>query len=166
MKRIKPSSTAHSSINPKLKYVLEGCDNLGVHLNFKLSDRLQERGLTTRKVAEMTGLRLATISDLCTGHKGSINLQHLLFLMIYLRITDIRDIIDIELPTDWTADYEKDRTAWIQEGEVPELIRMFAQCMQKECCAETCDKCEKRDTCGGCSLEDIFMFCKKKKGKL
>lgn len=124
MKRIKPSETAHSNLNLKLMFLLKVDEDMGVTINFKLSDRLYERNLTIRKVAELTGLRIATISDLCVGKKGAINLQHILVLMNVLRITDMSDIIDIEFPDNFKQKAEVERIEWIKTGEIPsELLK-------------------------------------------
>lgn len=136
MKRIKPNATTHTSMNDKLKCILNKCDHYGVRINFKLSDRLQERGLTVRKTAEMTGLRGATISDLCTGRKGSVNLQHILLLMIALRITDIRELIDIEFPENWVNDSKQDTYEWINKKEPPSFSMFLAQCVNSEKCLD------------------------------
>lgn len=148
MHKVQPSTTAHSSLNPKILAMLKMCDSVGVSINFKLSNLLRERGLTTRDVAKMTGLRLATISDIATGKKGSINLQHVICLMMFFRLTDINDLIEIHIPQEVKELFHKEVELWVNEGEIPKDVKYFSQCIN----SMSCDKCD---------LTQFFGYCLK-----
>lgn len=97
----------------------ETFEELGIHYRFKLADRMKERNLTVRKLSELTGLRLATISDLMTGKKGAVNFSHVALIMLTLRISDINDIVEIYIPEDLKDTFDKEAKEWITTGEVP-----------------------------------------------
>lgn len=52
--------------------------------------------MTQKKLAEMTGLREATISAICRDNNTSINRDHLVLIMQALNISDISDVIVYE----------------------------------------------------------------------
>ena len=74
-----------------------------MELQFKLADRMAERNLTVRDLSALSGLRLATISDIMNGNRSSINFQHLTMLMVALRLSKVSDLIDIytKYYSDW-----------------------------------------------------------------
>ena len=119
MKRIKTTETMHSQMPIKFQIISKVCEEASIYFTFKLADRMEERNLTVRALAEITGLRLATISDLMTGKKQSINLHHILILMIALRITELTDLISIEFPKNKQLEFKKDRDKWINEAIMP-----------------------------------------------
>lgn len=120
MKRVRTSETIHKSMPEKMQVFTKYMEYSGVSFVFKLADRMEERNLTVRSLAEITGLRIATISDLMTGKKQSVNLHHILILMVALRIGDMFDLIDIEFPEDKKEEYALESEGWINEGIVPE----------------------------------------------
>lgn len=120
MKRVKTSETLHSSMPEKMKIFTKVLEQGGVSFVFKLADRMEERNLTVRSLAEITGLRIATISDLMTGKKQSVNLHHILVIMVALRIVDLTEIVDIEFPEEKRKQYSAESQLWIEEEVVPE----------------------------------------------
>lgn len=122
MKTIHITETEHSNLNPRLKFFLKEFDSLGVQFKFKLADRLKERNLTVRECAKFTGLRIATISAMMNGTKSSINLHHILVIMIGLRITKIEDIVEIHIPDSLKEHYEAESKDWILKGEVSDEL--------------------------------------------
>lgn len=120
MKRVKTSETIHKSMSEKMQIFTKTMENSGVSFVFKLADRMEERNLTVRSLAEITGLRIATISDLMTGKKQSVNLHHILIIMVALRIVDMSEIVDIEFPDHKKEEYAVESDVWVNEGIVPE----------------------------------------------
>ena len=132
MKIINTHETVHSSLNCKMEEVLQYLDKVGVYFSFKLADRLKERNLTMRDFAKMSGLRLATICDMCNGKKQSLNLHHVLICMLVLRITKLSDIIEIVFPEELKAKYEAESKSWIEEEELPEAVQLLMTYLQGE----------------------------------
>jgi len=77
-------------------------------IEIKLDSILVDRNMTQGELHQLTGIRLATISEFVNGKKNSINLIHLVTMMAALRITDITEIISV------TFDKEV-QEAWNQE---------------------------------------------------
>lgn len=65
--------------------------------NFKLKDVLEKRGITQKELAEITGIREATISEMSNDSRTVYNKKHLIKIMETLNITDIKDLIDIDV---------------------------------------------------------------------
>ena len=66
------------------------------HVKLYLKDLLEERGITQKRLAEMTGLREMTISEIARGARTGINLDHLGKIATALEVDDIRKIVDLE----------------------------------------------------------------------
>lgn len=130
MKKVNTHETVHSSFNAKIGEVLKHLDSVGIYFSFKLADRLKERNLTMRDFAKMTGLRLATISDLCNGKKQSINIHHVLASMLVLGVSDINDIVEIVFPEDIKTQFKDESEYWIRTGEAPEGIQVLSTFLQ------------------------------------
>lgn len=127
MKKVTISQNGHQSMVSSYGNIDEELEDLGFCYLFKLTDRMKERNLTVRKLAELSGLRLATISDLMLGKKNSINLHHLTLLMSALRIHDINEIVEIYIPASIKKDMDKEKQKWLTSLEVPEeSIRLAA----------------------------------------
>jgi len=65
-----------------------------VKVNFKLKDVLEERKMTQKELAQKSGVREATISDIVRGTRTVINFKHLSDIASALEIIDIREIMD------------------------------------------------------------------------
>lgn len=113
MKKIGLCETEHSKLNDKTRFFIRELDKQGICFKFKLADRLKERNLTVRDCAKITGLRIATISDLMNGNKSSINLHHLIIIMSALKISKIEDIIEVYIPEEIKNAYDNKSEEWI-----------------------------------------------------
>lgn len=60
----------------------------------RLSEILEERGITQKELAERTGIRRATISDICRHQDKAINREHIVKIAEELGITKITEIIE------------------------------------------------------------------------
>lgn len=126
MKIVTISQNGHQSMASSYGMIDEELEQLGFCYYFKLADRMKERNLTVRKLAELSGLRLATISDLMLGKKNSINLHHLTLLMSALRIHDINEIVEIHIPDFLKGAMDQDKQIWLTSLEIPEESRRLA----------------------------------------
>lgn len=59
-----------------------------------VADRLAERNMTQKELAQMTGLRPAAISEICNNQRTTINRDHLTKIAEALGIEDVRQLID------------------------------------------------------------------------
>lgn len=60
-----------------------------------VSERLAERNMTQKQLAELTGLRPAAISEICNNQRTTINRAHLTKIADALGIEDIRELIEL-----------------------------------------------------------------------
>lgn len=94
----------------------------GIDIEYNLSRAMAERGLTQRTLSLLTGIRQATISDMCNGVGVQVNKAHLLALMITLRITDINEIITIKFTKDLYEQFNTEAQEWKTTQQVPETV--------------------------------------------
>lgn len=120
MKKINISENSHQSMVNSYGNIDQELEELGFCYYFKLADRMRERNLTVRKLAALSGLRLATISDLMRGKKNSINMHHVVILMAVLRLDSISELIDIRVPASIKDQMNTESTHWKRTYEVPE----------------------------------------------
>lgn len=72
---------------------MKGFDKL-VRVKIKIKDILNDRKISQKYLAEITGIRESTISDFVRGIRTVINIQHLETIANKLGISDIRELID------------------------------------------------------------------------
>ena len=65
-------------------------------VKLKVKEALESRKLSQKKLAEMSGIRESTISDIVRGTRTVINIEHLSKIAEALEVTDIRELIDFE----------------------------------------------------------------------
>ena len=66
-------------------------------VRIRLKELLDERDIKQKQLAEMTGIRESTISDIVRGSRTVINYEHLAKIAEALEIKDIRDIIELDM---------------------------------------------------------------------
>ena len=120
MKKVNISENSHQSMANSYGNIDSELENLGFCYYFKLADRMRERNLTVRKLSALSGLRLATISDLMHGKKNSINMHHVVVLMAVLRLDTLTDLIDIRVPASIKDQMLEEAHNWKRTHEVPE----------------------------------------------
>ena len=126
MKKVTISQNGHQSMVGSYGDIDNELEQQGYCYYFKLSDRMNERNLTVRKLAALSGLRLATISDMMLGKKNSINLHHLTLLMSALRIHDINEIVEIHIPHSIKKNMDAENKKWLATSEVPDETKRLA----------------------------------------
>lgn len=65
-------------------------------VKLKVKEELDKRELSQKKLAEMSGIRESTISDIVRGTRTVINFEHLSKIAEALKVTDIRELIDFD----------------------------------------------------------------------
>ena len=89
----------------------------------KIDDLLKERGLTQKDLAQMTGMRVGTISEIINGKGISINKVQIFAIMVALRVTNLSDILEIQFPTDLATTYNIEREEWLSDREMPISVK-------------------------------------------
>ncbi len=102
--------------------VIEALNKFPHKINIKLGEILRDRGLTQGDLHRLTGLRVATINELVNFKKKSLTVAHLVSIMIALRITDIRDLFEIEFDEEVEA-YFKEENIRMKNGFTPDLTK-------------------------------------------
>lgn len=64
-------------------------------LNVKLKWLLYERGVSQKELAEMTGLRPNTISEIANNQRSTINREQISIICDALDITDLNELFEL-----------------------------------------------------------------------
>lgn len=67
-----------------------------MELYVRLNEILQERDMTQKRLSDITGLRPATISEICNNQRTTLNRDHLVKIISALNIKEINDLITIK----------------------------------------------------------------------
>ena len=62
----------------------------------KLKEVLEKQNMTQKELAQLTGMREASISELARSSKTGVNKEQLGKIATALHITDIRELLDFE----------------------------------------------------------------------
>lgn len=63
-------------------------------IELKVKEAIEKRGITQKKLSEMSGIRESTISDIVRGTRTVINFEHLSKIAEALEISDITELIN------------------------------------------------------------------------
>ncbi|MGF9904899.1 helix-turn-helix domain-containing protein [Brevibacillus porteri] len=69
---------------------------MGFVLIVKVDEQLRARGWTQADLAEKTGLRPSTISEIVRGSRTVINKEHIAKIAEVMEITDITELIELK----------------------------------------------------------------------
>lgn len=70
--------------------------NMSYRIKIKIKDVLESRKMTQKELAQLSGVREATISDIVRGTRTVINFEHLSKIAEALKVTDIRELMDFD----------------------------------------------------------------------
>ena len=65
-------------------------------IKLKVKDLIDEKGMTQKTLAQLSGIRESTISDIVRGTRTVINFEHLSKTAEALKVNDIRELIDFK----------------------------------------------------------------------
>ena len=65
-------------------------------IKLKVKDLIVEKGMTQKTLAQLSGIRESTISDIVRGTRTVINFEHLSKIAEALKVNDIRELIDFK----------------------------------------------------------------------
>jgi putative transcriptional regulator len=66
-----------------------------LYFHMKLKQILEKRGIQQKELAQMTGLREATISELVNDSRSAYNKNHILKIMEVLKISDLSELLEV-----------------------------------------------------------------------
>jgi len=66
-------------------------------IRIRLKELLDEKGMKQKELAEVSGIRESTISDIARGSRTVMNFEHVAKIAEVLGITDIRDLIELNI---------------------------------------------------------------------
>ncbi|MFF3147930.1 helix-turn-helix domain-containing protein [Streptomyces sp. NPDC057927] len=69
-------------------------------LNLKIREILESKNMTQQDLSELSGVRRATISEMCNNQRTTISKDHLVKIAKALNITDVSELLqftDIEI---------------------------------------------------------------------
>ena len=67
---------------------------MNLKVKLKVKEALEKNKISQKRLAEISGIRESTISDIVRGTRTVINFEHLTKIAIALNIKDIRELID------------------------------------------------------------------------
>ena len=82
----------HKAVNETTQNLI---DSSSIRLVSKLGDILAERRITQTELSEVTGIRHASINEMLHDKKKTINKQHLMAIMVALKLKDITDLYEV-----------------------------------------------------------------------
>ncbi|MGN7387861.1 helix-turn-helix domain-containing protein [Sporosarcina sp. SAFN-015] len=101
-----------------------------VKVQTKISERLEELGMSLVELSKLTGIRYASLNELKNGKKVTLNLQHLIAIMIALRIKSFDQLLSLDfMENDMEELFDKEVIQYAEQGlpeEKREQIRMNA----------------------------------------
>lgn len=65
-------------------------------IELRIKQLISEKEITQKHLAEMTGIRESTISDIVRGTRTVMNFEHIAKIADALDIDDIRDLIELK----------------------------------------------------------------------
>lgn len=69
---------------------------MSYEIKLMIKELIEKRGITQKKLSQMSGVRESTISDIVRGTRTVINYEHLSKIAEALNVTDIRELIDFK----------------------------------------------------------------------
>ena len=83
---------SYKAINDVTSEILE---NSSARIECKLDEILHARGMNQTDLSLLTGIRYPSINDLLHNRRHTINKNHLLAIMLTLKLTSIEDLYEI-----------------------------------------------------------------------
>lgn len=67
-----------------------------VNISLRVRELLNERNMSQKELASVSGVRESTISEICRNARSVINFEHLSKIADALGVTDIRELIVLD----------------------------------------------------------------------
>lgn len=85
----------------------------------KLEERIEEVGLNLTELSNLTGIRYASLNELKNGKKVTLNLQHIMAIMVALRLKSLDDLFELHFDDSDKLLFEEESEQYRKEG-IPE----------------------------------------------
>ena len=107
-----------------------------VTVQTKIAERLEELGMSLNQLSLLTGIRYASLNELKNGKKVTLNLQHLIAIMIALRIKSFDQLLTLDfMDKDMEDLFDKEALKYAEQGlpdEKRELMRANAVRLERK----------------------------------
>ena len=88
-----------------------------VTVQTKIAERLEELGMSLNQLSLLTGIRYASLNELKNGKKVTLNLQHLIAIMIALRIKSFDQLLTLDfMDKDMEDLFDKEALKYAEQG--------------------------------------------------
>lgn len=116
-----------SRTNIETRQLLASVNN-EIKLKTKLRQLLDERGMKQADLVKATGIGKNFISAFVNNRDGvKIGYSHIYAIMIALRLTDLSELLYIELPDDITEKFNEEAADWKETKQPPAEIRRMIE---------------------------------------
>lgn len=107
-----------------------------VTVQTKIAERLEELGMSLNQLSLLTGIRYASLNELKNGKKVTLNLQHLIAIMIALRIKSFDQLLTLDfMDKDMEDLFDQEALKYAEHGlpdEKRELMRANAVRLERK----------------------------------
>lgn len=86
----------------------------------KLGGVLKNRGLNLEELSALTGIRVATLSEIKNMKRSTISVPHLIVIAKALRVDDISELFSVVMTDETREAFEKDKKVIEKRGLLPE----------------------------------------------
>ncbi|MDQ0976663.1 transcriptional regulator with XRE-family HTH domain [Neobacillus niacini] len=97
----------------------------------KLGEVLKERGLKMQELSDLTGIRVATISEMVNMKRSTLNVPHIIVIAQALRIDDISKLFEFIMPDDTKEIFTQDQEIIAKEAILPEQEEYLTKMRQE-----------------------------------
>lgn len=94
-----------------------------IYVECKIGELLKARGLSLKDLSDLTGIRMASISELLNMKRSAINTSHIVAIAIVLRITDLSEMFEIKMLDETKEMFDTDRKAMEGLGMTDEMLK-------------------------------------------
>lgn len=96
-----------------------------LEFTWHVKERLEERKMSGRKLARITGIRPNLIAEYVNNDvkAATVNLEHVFAMMIALRITNSEELFSISMPHGTKIRFTKERNEWLDTKKMPDHLR-------------------------------------------
>lgn len=113
--------------NEETRWLLDSIDNQ-IRIKTKLKQLLKERDMTQRDLVKATGIGQNIISGFVTNREGlKIGYSHIYAIMIALRLTNISELLYVEMPFEIQEQFKKEAVDWLETKQPPAEIRKIIE---------------------------------------
>lgn len=120
-----PNNLVNSKASDVTKHVIATVPE--IQIKTKLKQILDERKMSQAELGRLTGIPRNQINAFVNNKEGkSLGYHHIMAIMIALRLTDISQLLYVEMNEETVDQFNKEREMWIETRREPESINRLA----------------------------------------